>query len=282
MTALHYAAREDAAEYARAIQQLLTACADVNAQDHDGWTPLHLAASHECSEIHSALIDGGANIVTQDKFRQTPLHVAASESNTTLFRRLLKLCICRGLEYMTESIFRVPIVEEAAKVGCVPILRMLANSGVDVARNDPLPHKGSRRRLPPLHLAVINSYPAAMDYLLARGTDPLTLSIYGRSVGDWALLYGDKDLGERLQRRLPTTQITRTPYDARTATLRRSTTNLATALLSLQTSISIGTNFYTLGKCLQYLDDFADAAIAYSQDPTPVCCDRCQKEISPR
>jgi ankyrin repeat protein len=282
MTALHYAAREDASEYARAIQQLLTAGADVNAQDNDGWTPLHLAASHECSEIHSILIDGGANIVAQDKFRQTPLHFAASESSTTLFRRLLKLCICRGLEYMTESIFGLPIIEEAAKVGCVPILRMLADRGVDVARNDPLPHKCSRRRLPPLHLAVINSYPAAMDYLLARGADPLTLSIYGRSAGDWALLYGDKDLRERLQRRLPTTQITRTPYDTRTATLRRSTTNLATALLSLQTSLSIGTNFYTLGKCLQYLDNFADAAISYSQGPTPVCCDRCQKEISPR
>ncbi|KAL3451444.1 hypothetical protein BJX65DRAFT_267920 [Aspergillus insuetus] len=42
---------------------------------------------------------------------------------------------------------------------------------------------------PPLHLAVTNSHPAAMDNLLTRGADPFRLCIYGRSAVDWILLY---------------------------------------------------------------------------------------------
>ena len=55
---LHRAAKENRVDIARA---LIDRCADVDARDEDGWTPLHYAAGHDSIDVAQLLIEKGAN-----------------------------------------------------------------------------------------------------------------------------------------------------------------------------------------------------------------------------
>jgi len=74
---LHYAASEKAADTA---QQLVTAGADPNATDDEGWTPLHFAAQSNSAELIRLLLQAGAVIDPRDSFGNTPLFKAVFNS----------------------------------------------------------------------------------------------------------------------------------------------------------------------------------------------------------
>lgn len=64
---------------ANAVHLLLEAGADVNAIGSTyGWTPLHLAATHDPPEVLKMLLDAGANINALDFNGETPLDLASS------------------------------------------------------------------------------------------------------------------------------------------------------------------------------------------------------------
>ena len=69
-TDLHYAALSDDPV---AIQALIAAGADVNAQDGRGLTPLHFAAQEGSLGAAQALRDLGASVDIQDVFGNSPL-----------------------------------------------------------------------------------------------------------------------------------------------------------------------------------------------------------------
>lgn len=50
---------------------------NVNARDHRGQTPAHLAATHGHSHTLQAIIRGGADVNLQDANGWTPVHAAA-------------------------------------------------------------------------------------------------------------------------------------------------------------------------------------------------------------
>ena len=60
-----------------AIKALLDAHANIEAQDDDQRTPLHMAAINGQTEAISVLIAAHANIEAQDNDQCTPLHLAA-------------------------------------------------------------------------------------------------------------------------------------------------------------------------------------------------------------
>jgi ankyrin repeat protein len=56
--------------------------ADVNAQNYAGWTPLHLAATHDRLNVVAWLVTKGhTDIHAQNKFGQTALHLAAAHGH---------------------------------------------------------------------------------------------------------------------------------------------------------------------------------------------------------
>jgi ankyrin repeat protein len=76
---------------ASAVQAILqTNAAAANLPDDSKRTPLHAAASRNCTNVISVLLPAGAKIESKDKAGETPLHVAAQEGFTDAARLLIE------------------------------------------------------------------------------------------------------------------------------------------------------------------------------------------------
>ena len=62
------------------VSQLLAAGANPNAQDDNGWTPLHFAAQSVSVGVTKALLDAGVNTELRDARGSSPLWRAVMES----------------------------------------------------------------------------------------------------------------------------------------------------------------------------------------------------------
>jgi len=76
-TPLHYAAADGQVEE---VIRLLSAGANPNAQDDNGWSALHFAAQAVSSGVTEMLLAGGAQTELKDSFGNTALSTAVFES----------------------------------------------------------------------------------------------------------------------------------------------------------------------------------------------------------
>ena len=74
--------------HTEASENLLSS-ANIEAQDKDQWTPLHVAAANGHTEAIRELIAAHANIEAQDKDKCTPLHLAAMHGQTEVIKELI-------------------------------------------------------------------------------------------------------------------------------------------------------------------------------------------------
>lgn len=65
-----------AADNSDVCQKLITAGADINCQKEDGWTPLHLACFWSSPEVVKFLLKNGANAGLRSRNGESPLHIA--------------------------------------------------------------------------------------------------------------------------------------------------------------------------------------------------------------
>ena len=81
----------EAAEYGNieTIKHHLANGTDVNAQDFDGWTPLHWAAMEGHKKIAELLIANGADVNLKNMDGNTPLQYAAMAGQTGIAKLLL-------------------------------------------------------------------------------------------------------------------------------------------------------------------------------------------------
>ncbi len=94
VTHLHYAATYG---YVEIAEYLIDNGADVDAQDKDGVTPLHYAAAKSAKESVKLLIKRKANINAQDKDGHTPLYFSVANDNKELAKLLIKYGADRSL-----------------------------------------------------------------------------------------------------------------------------------------------------------------------------------------
>lgn len=73
------------------VKLLIERSADVNERNHQGNTPLHLAACSRSTAIIKALVEGGANLNGSNFFGTTPLYEAAVYLRTDNVKLLLDL-----------------------------------------------------------------------------------------------------------------------------------------------------------------------------------------------
>ena len=149
----------------RDVQYFIEKGADVNAQDKNGYTPLHRAASDNPSvDVLKFLIDNGANVTVKSKKSETPLHCAAwSNPNVDVMKFLIK----NGADVneKVDGILATPLHLAAQNNPRVDILKLLIETGGNVNAKD-------NNRATPLHVAVLyNRGFDMLKFLIDNGAD---------------------------------------------------------------------------------------------------------------
>ena len=93
-----------------AIAALLQQGVDPNAQDDNGFAPLHFAAQESLPEVARLLLDAGADPNIRDKFGNGPLFRAA---NTEAGLEVIKALLAAGADPFAENDYGVSPAELA-------------------------------------------------------------------------------------------------------------------------------------------------------------------------
>ena len=73
------------------MEWLLNFGADVDAQEEEGYTPLHFAVAGGHTRVLAMLLAAGADVNAPDATARTPLHLAADEGLTEMVEVLCEV-----------------------------------------------------------------------------------------------------------------------------------------------------------------------------------------------
>nr|XP_033785571.1 serine/threonine-protein phosphatase 6 regulatory ankyrin repeat subunit A-like [Geotrypetes seraphini] len=90
-TALHIAARIHEGE--KVAEMLLKSGADVNLEQENGETALHIAARHGNLKMITALIEEGGELIGQSKVGESPLHIAVRHCHLPVVEEILRYLV---------------------------------------------------------------------------------------------------------------------------------------------------------------------------------------------
>ena len=199
-------------------QLLLERSADVNVQDRDSATPLHLASYNGRVAIARVLLDGGAAANSKGNQGGTPLHSVAE--GRCLFTnddgiRIAQLLLKRGADVNAQKGGGRTPLHLACHFGKVKMVLTLLNAGANPIASD-------AQGQSPLHLVSRGQYPhqgngvRIVQLLLEHSVDvnaqdknhttPLDLATYhGKTeIATWLLDYGGKTNASAKTDQLPT------------------------------------------------------------------------------
>ncbi|KAJ1492703.1 ankyrin repeat-containing domain protein [Baffinella frigidus] len=137
------------------IKRLLANKADINSEDYDGRTALHLASCEGHTKIVELLISNNANLECKDRFGGTPLEDAVRHDQKAI-QALLRKTGSSLLKGGTD--YRVKLCN-CASSGQLDEIRVLCMNGVDLATGD----YDSRTAL---HLAAAENQLGVLEFLL--------------------------------------------------------------------------------------------------------------------
>ena len=167
-TRLHFAACNGHAAVAQAL--LKYDKTNVNVKSPSGWTPLHLVANNGNVAVARLLLEKGANVNAPGQNGYTPLCIAAFYGRAAVAR----LLIDRGAHLnATTTGGRTPLYI-AAERGHAAVVQLLINAGASV--NAPNGFGNT-----PLYSAAQNGHVAVARLLLDRGADVNALEDNGRT-----------------------------------------------------------------------------------------------------
>ena len=172
------------------LTALISQGTDVNLADHQGNTPLQLAAFRGHISIVDKLLASGATLPKAVESRQRMLLWSCRSGMEALARRLLALDGWKTARNANGG----TILHEAAAGGHPGILSILLQRGMDVSRKD-------RNGWTPLHYAASRGRGSAILVLLRRGADPDTRTIAGLQAVTLARLHGHDITADLLVRK---------------------------------------------------------------------------------
>lgn len=150
LSPLHYAARENCIDCARA---LIAAGADIDIEDPDRVTPLVMAVMNRHFDLAAMLIEAGADIDKWDFAGRTPLYVAVDMNTPPFFangqidddlsaRDLVAMLLERGanpnIQLKRRPQYRSAVTERGADImlsaGAAPLMRAARSADLEVMR----------------------------------------------------------------------------------------------------------------------------------------------------
>ena len=110
-----------------AVRARIAAHADVNAQEADGFTPLHWAVQRNNAQLVDLLIAAGANAKAVSHFHVTPLYLACNNGNAAIVERLLGA----GADPNETELEGQSALMTAASNGNPEVMRLLLKRGAN-------------------------------------------------------------------------------------------------------------------------------------------------------
>ncbi|ETW82767.1 hypothetical protein HETIRDRAFT_450525 [Heterobasidion irregulare TC 32-1] len=161
-TPLHWAASSGSLEITR---YLIDQKADINKMDGSGWSALHIAVSAGNEEVAKELIGAGADVNQRTDKGLTPLHYAASKSRVDIGRFL----ISRGADINARDKANQHPLHRAATTGSTGFVNLLLHppEGAPKTRLN----TGDRLGNTPLHLAMESAHAESAALLIEAGAD---------------------------------------------------------------------------------------------------------------
>jgi ankyrin repeat protein len=170
INALHYAADEGNPV---AIEKLVLAGWNFDAQSNIGNTPLHYAALKGNNKAVETLLRLGANPIIPDNNGRIPLHMAAQEGKTEVIEALLIKEESPELVNKVDTKNKYTALHMAAMNGHSTVVAYLLISGANINAKD---NHGNTA----LHLAVICDCLGVLETLVELGADiNLQNTLYG-------------------------------------------------------------------------------------------------------
>jgi ankyrin repeat protein len=159
------------------VQPLLEISSDVNCQDVDGNSPLHMVhTSADDQALFELLIKHGADINLRNNDGWTPLMVAC------YYDRLIEagLLLQSGADvHCTDSHDRSALFFAARSVMSGSLVNLLLNYGADATHRDEL-HRS------PLFCMLQSPYTTAIKILLDAGVNPCARDVFGDTASSFA------------------------------------------------------------------------------------------------
>lgn len=157
------------------IKDLLYSGADIQAKDHDGWTPLMFAARYqENPEVTNLLVKSGAVISTQNKHGINALKLAAAfNKNPEVLAAMLKN------RSVSEKDVRSAFVYAIQSESSVSILNVFLEKGVQI-------NVSFDGKTPLMYAADCNSSTEIIAWLLENGANASLKTSKGKTAFDFA------------------------------------------------------------------------------------------------
>ena len=169
ITPLHMAA---ATGNVNIVASLIEAGADISISvDSSGCTALHDACNNGSAEVARILIEHGADLDAKNEYDNTPLHRCCSNGHT----EAAMLLIDRGAKVDAQGVNARYPLHYAAANGHVEIMKCLLDKGADLNVFD-------SRNFAPLHRACNDGHEAAAEFLIDQGVDLNAISQEGSTV----------------------------------------------------------------------------------------------------